>query len=109
MAADLIRDHTGLWCVVHGFCVYGDIKLLLFSTRHPCSGTIRQVLVNAAPALINRLRGASKYSLGIYLAHAHALTQTVLHLDGPDIKERLLEPPPNMNSVKYSEKLEKTS
>lgn len=36
---------------------------------------------------------ASKYSLGIYLAHAHSLTQTLSHLDGPDIKDRLLEPP----------------
>lgn len=30
---------------------------------------------------------ASKYSLNIYLAHSHSLTQTVSHLDGPDIKE----------------------
>lgn len=35
----------------------------------------------------------SKYSLGIYLVRAHSLTQTLSHLDGPDIKERLLEPP----------------
>lgn len=30
---------------------------------------------------------ASKYSLNIYLVHAHSLTQTASHLDGPDIKE----------------------
>lgn len=50
-------------------------------------------LVLAASCSPKPATRASKYSLGIYLMRARSLTQTLSHLDGPDIKERLLEPP----------------